>query len=261
MKTENRSCVVCQSHTKKLFDSKILEKYIITYYKCANCELIQTEKPYWLKEAYSSAIIDSDTGLISRNVALSKITATISLLFLSRKSKILDYGGGYGILTRMLRDTGVDCYWIDKYANNLFARGFEDKVKSKYDMVTAFELFEHFENPVDEIEYVIQKYNPKILLFSTMLHDGNPPKDWWYFVPEGGQHITLYTRKSLQLLAEKFRMKLSTNGRNIHMFSKKRIPGLFMKIISVFWPFISIIFPLFFKSKTFSDRVMITTSK
>jgi hypothetical protein len=161
----------------------------------------------------------------------------------------------------MLRDIGADCYWTDKYAENIFARGFEDKVKSKYDMVTAFELFEHLENPVDEIKHVIQKIQPKILLFSTMLHDGNPPKDWWYFVPEGGQHITLYTRKSLQLLAEKFRMKLSTNGRNIHMFSKKRIPGLFMKIISVFWPFISIIFPLFFKSKTFSDRVMITTSK
>ena len=254
-------CKICDSSVKFYIKKKILGKYLASYYQCPNCKLVQTEKPYWLKEAYSSAIIDSDTGIISRNIALSKITAIYCLLFLSKKFKALDYGGGYGILTRMLRDIGVDAYWTDKYADNLFARGFEEDGKTKHSMVTAFELLEHFEDPVDEIEYVIKKYKPRILLFSTMLHNGNPPENWWYFVPEGGQHITLYTKKSLNILADAIGMKLSTNGRNIHMFSNKRIPTLFMFILSVFWPVISIIFPFFFRSKTFSDRIKISASK
>jgi len=258
---ENLICSVCQSLTNILFKSKVLRKYPASYYKCTNCGLIQTEKPYWLKEAYKSAIINSDTGVISRNIALSKITAITFLLFLGKKSKVLDYGGGYGILTRMLRDIGVDCYWTDKYAENIFAKGFEDKTNEKYDLVTLFELFEHLENPVKEISDIVKKFKPKMLLFSTMLHSGNPSKDWWYFASEGGQHITFYTQKSLKILASKIGMKFSTNGRNIHIFSKKQIPRLLMITISIFWPFVSIVFPLFYKSKTFSDRLKIVTSK
>jgi len=254
-------CKVCNYQVQLLSKKKILSKYLISYYKCSRCGLIQTEKPYWLKEVYGSAIIESDTGIISRNVVLSKITAIVCLLFSGNKSRVLDYGGGYGILTRMLRDIGVDCYWTDKYADNFFARGFEDKGKTKYETVTAFELFEHLENPVLEIGEIFRRYKPKMLLFSTMLHDGNPPKDWWYFVPEGGQHITLYTKKSLNILASKLGMKLSTNGRNVHLFSKKQISGLFMLFISLFWPFISLMFPIFYKSKTFNDRVKIASSK
>jgi hypothetical protein len=258
---DNHNCSVCRSNTKALFELKVLKKYIAGYYLCSNCGLIQTEKPYWLNEAYKSVIIDSDTGIISRNITLSKITAIIHILFLNKKSKVLDYAGGYGILTRMLRDIGVDCYWTDKYAKNIFARGFGDMGKVKYDMVTAFELFEHLENPVKEISDIVKKFKPKMLLFSTMLHNGNPSKDWWYFVPEGGQHVSFYTQKCLKILANKIGMKLSTNGRNIHIFSRRQIPGLFMKIISVFWPIISVAFPVFFKSKTFSDRLKVVASK
>jgi SAM-dependent methyltransferase len=182
---ENPVCVVCHSYTKILFRSKVLEKYTVSYYKCLSCELIQTEKQYWTKEAYSSAIIDTDTGIMDRNLKLSKISAIIFLLFCDKKSKVLDYAGGYGIMTRLLRDIGLDCYRADKYAENIFARGFEIKIDEKFDLVTSFELFEHLENPVKEIGGIVKKFKPKALLFSTMLHNGNPLKDWWYFAPEG----------------------------------------------------------------------------
>ena len=261
MKSELIKCSVCRSIMNYYLTKTLMDTYEVKYLRCTKCGIIQTEKPYWLKEAYSSAIIDSDTGIISRNTVLSKITAIVCLLFLGKTSRVLDYGGGYGILTRMLRDIGVDCYWSDKYAKNLFARGFEGKSGARFDVVTAFELFEHLENPLDEVDKILKEYKPKMLLFSTMLHNGNPSKDWWYFVPEGGQHITLYTKKSIGILAKKMKMKLSTNGRNIHIFSKKKIPGFVVKLISVLWPLISVIFPLFFKSKTIGDRTKIAASK
>jgi len=255
------NCKVCGSQVVFIFTKKLLERYLISYYQCLNCGLIQTEKPYWLKEAYSSPIIDSDTGVISRNIKLSKITALINLFFLGKKSKVLDYGGGYGLMTRMLRDIGIDAYWTDKYAGNIFARGFESQKGKTYDMVTAFELFEHLENPLSEIKSVIKKYKPKILLFSTMLHSGNPPKDWWYFATDGGQHIVLYTKKSLDIFAKNLGLKFSTNGWNVHIFSERKIPNLFLALISLLWPVSFFILPIFYRGKTFSDNMKISFSK
>jgi len=161
----------------------------------------------------------------------------------------------------MLRDIGVDAYWTDKYAQNIFARGFEAEKRGKYDMVTAFELFEHFENPLKEIKNLIKKYKPKVLLFSTMLHNGKPPEDWWYFAPDGGQHITLYTKKSLEIFAENLGLEFSTNGRNIHIFSKIGLPSLLMILISMAWPAFSLVLPLFYRSKTFSDSLKVRFSR
>lgn len=255
-------CLICKSKTYFIYSKRILnDRYNVKYFRCINCGFIQTEKPYWLKEAYSSAIIDSDTGVISRNIALSRITSILLLLLSKKESKVLDYGGGYGILTRMLRDVGVDCYWIDKYAKNVFAKGFGHKRGTKYDVVTAFELLEHLENPVKEVKDILEKYEPKVFIFSTMLHSGNPPQNWWYFAPEGGQHISLYTKKSLELLAKHFRMNLSTNNRNIHLFYKYKIPTFIMIMVSLGWPIISLILPIFFRSKTFDDRKKIVALK
>ena len=257
-----KKCSICKLPTKYYLTKLILKKYKVKYLKCTNCHFIEAEKPrYWLEEAYSSAIIDADTGIIGRNLILSKISSIIFLLFCNKKSKVLDYAGGYGITTRMLRDIGIDCYWKDKYAENIFAKGFEDNGKTKYDMITAFELFEHLGNPVEKITGVIKKYKPEVLFFTTMLHDGNPSNDWWYFANSGGQHISLYTKKSLKILAKKAGMKLSSNDRNIHILSKKRIPDFLVKIISVLWPAVPLISPLIYKSKTFSDYLKATSSK
>ncbi len=41
----------------------------------------------------------------------------------------LDYAGGYGVFTRLMRDIGFDFYWHDPYTQNLFANGFEKDIK------------------------------------------------------------------------------------------------------------------------------------
>jgi hypothetical protein len=253
----NTKCSICGFPSKYYLAKVLLKKYEVKYFKCTNCQFIETEKPrYWLREAYSSAIIDADTGIIGRNSTLSKISAAIFLLFCKKNSKILDYAGGYGIMTRMLRNIGLNCYWDDKYAENIFAKQFTDDKKSTYEMVTAFEFLEHMDEPLKEISGIIRKYSPKIFLFSTTIHNGEPPKDWWYFSENGGQHISLYTQKSLEYIALKLNLNYSTNGVNIHVFSKYKIPSALIQIISVFWPICGIFFPLFCKSKTFSDHLL-----
>lgn len=190
---------------------------------------MQTEDPYWLDEAYSEAISISDTGVMLRNNTFAATASIILSLLCDRNQKFLDYGGGYGIFTRLMRDKGFDFYWYDKYANNLVARGFEGSIcDTKYAAVTSFENFEHFANPLDEIEKIFSLTD--FVLFSTeLVPEPAPATDgWWYYCLEHGQHISLFSRRSLELIGKKYSYQLSTNGVNLHIFSKKAVfPKIF----------------------------------
>ena len=65
-------CSICNCEKKEFLRAKILYKYEIKYLFCENCGFLQTEEPYWLEEAYSNAIADTDTGVVARNIAISK---------------------------------------------------------------------------------------------------------------------------------------------------------------------------------------------
>jgi hypothetical protein len=62
------------------------------------------------------------------------------------------------------------------------------------------------------------------ILFSTETipkYSIEKASDWWYFVPEIGQHISFYTIESLEYIARKFTYKFYSNGTNLHLFTKK----------------------------------------
>jgi hypothetical protein len=158
----------------------------------------------------------------------------------------LDYGGGNGMFVRLMRDKGFDYFWQDRYTSNQFSRGFEGIDGIKYNLVTAFEVFEHLEDPISEIEQMFA-YSENIL-FSTTLLPVSPPNlgDWWYFTLDTGQHISFYSKQSLSVIAKKFNLKLYSNGKSIHLLTKKKIPELLFNLLSIgrfasfFWIFFSI---------------------
>jgi hypothetical protein len=48
---------------RSAFRHTVLRKYDVQYFQCGGCGFLQTETPYWLDEAYSSAIVTADTGI------------------------------------------------------------------------------------------------------------------------------------------------------------------------------------------------------
>lgn len=218
----NNNCKICNNKTVFVFNAKIINKYIINYCQCESCDFVQTEKTYWLEEAYQNPMNYSDTGIMYRNEKFSKITTSLIFLFFNTKGKFLDYAGGYGVFTRMMRDVGFDYYWNDPYTKNLLARGFEQKSNDSYELLTTFECFEHLDNPMEEIEKILTL--SKNLIFSTELTPIPLPKpnDWWYYGLEHGQHIAFYSKKSLELIAKKFDVNYYNIG-NLHLFSQNKI--------------------------------------
>ena len=133
-----------------------------------------------------------------------------------------------------MRDYGFDFYYYDKYAKNQYARGFEADVNKKYVLITAFENFEHFVNPLKEIENIMKLTD--VLHFSTCLISSNPPlvKDWWYYAPVAGQHISFYSLETLNLIAKKFECQLISDGYNFHILSKIPIQKDYFKQLEQF---------------------------
>ncbi len=202
-------CKICNKTSEKIFNTVILSKHKVSYFYCFNCGFLQTEEPYWLDEAYKESISVTDTGILSRNISLSKISSVIIFKFFNSNSKFLDYAGGYGTFTRLMRDIGFNFYWNDPFTKNLFARGFEYEKKlanEPIELLTSFESFEHFVDPVKEIGKMLSI--SKNILFSTIpLPEPVPkPEEWWYYGLENGQHISFYSLKTFNYLSQIYSM-------------------------------------------------------
>ena len=225
------NCKICGEVTKAIHKARILNKYEIQYFNCPACGFTQTENVYWLDEAYSDALSASDTGAMARNVLFARISKIILVLLRKKQGKFLDFGGGYGIFTRLMRDQGYDFYWYDKYAKNLLSRGFEGDMDhdNQYDMITSFENFEHFDSPRKEIEKILKLSD--LILFSTELMPADlpSPEKWWYYCLEHGQHISIFSFKSLEYIAKQNDFNLISNGNGLHIFSKNALsPKIFL---------------------------------
>ena len=198
-------CRICSSESKEIFSAKILNKHSIKYYHCLECDFLQTEAPFWLDEAYEVAIGITDTGILKRNHLFARRSSAVIASFYNSNKKFLDFAGGYGIFVRMMRDFGFDFYWYDPYSQNLLARGFEYKksLNKEFELTTAFEVFEHLVNPLDEIEKMFDI--SENIIFSTILLPNPTPKpeNWWYYGFEHGQHISFFSDDTLKFIAKK----------------------------------------------------------
>lgn len=224
-------CKICSSKSNYFGSALVLTKYKVKYYQCSNCKFVQTEEPYWLDEAYNSAISAVDVGIVKRNRELAESTHSLIVNFFKKTKSFLDYGAGYGLFVRLMRDKGFNFYWYDKYAENLFSRNFKGNKNKKYDLITAFEVFEHLPNPIEEVEAMLK--HGKSIFFSTyLLPKSNPkPNQWWYYVTIAGQHVSIYTRKSLEILAKKHKLNFITDGKNLHLITPLKISEAKFRII------------------------------
>lgn len=222
--TINSKCRCCRnSNCNYLFDSEVIGKEV-SYYECPDCGYVQTEIPHWLKQAYEISINDSDTGIMVRNITNARYTISTLFCLGILKDNVLDYAGGYGLLVRLLRDYGVEALWSDLYSKNLLAQGFEHNSEIKHvGLVTAFEVFEHFVHPDEEIERIFEL--GENILFSTELVPEPTPNadDWWYYGKEHGQHIGFFRTRTLEKIAQKKGKYFSTYANSYHLFSSKPV--------------------------------------
>jgi SAM-dependent methyltransferase len=163
-----------------------------------------------LDEAYASEdaaqAFNPDGGRFMRNYsAFRYISALHQAEVFPPHPLLLDFAGGYGLLTQMLYDGGFNAYQTDPFvpvpffASNRCISDLERIPSGTFDAVTALEVFEHLTNPQETVARLARILKPTgTLVLSTGLyesgvHDGS----WPYLAKEGGQHVTFWSKPAL----------------------------------------------------------------
>lgn len=219
-----------------IFSSRVLGKHVADFEHCTNCGFLRIANPHWLEEAYSSAIAATDTGLVARNIDVARKLAAFLYFVLPGRGtgRFLDVAGGYGMLTRLMRDYGFDFYWSDKYCSNLFAQGFEfDETGVPCRAVTAIEVMEHLIDPVEFLERALRTAESDTFIFTTELYEGDPPRPeaWAYYSLATGQHISFFSRRTLETLSGRLGMQYRYVA-GLHVFTRQDLSPLALRLFS-----------------------------
>ena len=164
-------------------------------------------------------------GTVSRTDRNSLITKAVIDLFFHWAQTFLDDGAGYGMFVRRMRDLGYNFHAYDLHCRNMFAEQFAvvDLAGKHFDFTTAYEVFEHLENPLS-VAKTIFAHNDNLLITTELVPRPTPHlSDWWYYAPEHGQHISFFTLEALRLIADAGGRLFYTNGVNLHLFSRNQI--------------------------------------
>jgi len=227
------TCKICNAPVQPFARAQMLHKYDVQYFQCTECRFVQTEEPYWLEEAYNTPIARSDYGLMARNITLAKLAGRVIVNLFNPEGEFLDFGAGYGVFTRLMRDLGLRFYAYDRYCPNLFSLEYQvtDENLGRYELLTAFEVLEHFVDPISEIERLL-KLSDNLLFSTELLPKSNPkPQEWWYYAPHEGQHIGLFSEEALFKVAERFGLNLYTDGQFIHLLTRTEFPANLPELI------------------------------
>jgi hypothetical protein len=215
-------CRLCEGRLEPKFSLMALRKYEVRYFECDRCGSLQTEEPYWLDEAYGSNLSSLDTGAAQRNLQNLAAAYVVSRLFGVRDA--IDFGGGDGLLCRLLRDYGVNCYVTDKYAAPTYGQGFSEPNFPAPSLVLAFEVIEHFAAPAKDLAELFHS-QPEVLLASTEIY-GRQHADWWYLACESGQHVFFYSEKAVKMIADRFGYSTVLSGGYLLFVRKPRLSAL-----------------------------------
>lgn len=194
-------CRLCGGPSARKFSHNVLGKYDVDYFQCGSCDGIQTEAPYWLGEVYTTDIQPEDSNYLSRNLAVFHgVQYFLTHLRMRSDPVVLDFGGGLGLVPRLLREHGVNAFNYDTYAKSPFVDVTWDE--STPNFIVSSEVFEHLPDPAADIAWIFD-HQPDFVYVRTWRYF-DQGKDWEYIGPEHGAHVFFYTDKAMQYIADKY---------------------------------------------------------
>lgn len=224
-------CPICGEPADPAFTARVRNEHDARCLQCGSCGFLFVENPHWLEAAHREAINASDTGLVRRNLDAARRISSVILACLDRRGTFLDEAGGTGLFVRLMRDRGLDFRWRDPYATNVFARGFEvPSPDARYEAITWFECAEHVRDPIAAVGRLLAQTD--VLVLSTLLlpSPAPAPDRWWYYGWDHGQHVSFYTRGALEALARRSGARCLSDGRTMHLITRRPIHPLALRL-------------------------------
>jgi SAM-dependent methyltransferase len=196
----------------------------IYYRRCNACEFLFTEAfDDWSPEAFFKYIYNDDYVLVDPDYAAVRPTnnaGVIAKAFEAAREElsILDYGGGCGLLARLLVERGFLAATYDPFS------AFSVRPQGAFEVITCFEVMEHAPLP-DKILADMSGLlaTEGVILFSTLTQPANFAQlglRWWYVAPRNG-HVSLYSQRALAILFARHGMQIFSFSEVFHMAYRK----------------------------------------
>lgn len=133
----------------------------------------------------------------------------------------LDYGGGSGLLSELMKEKGWNSQTFDPFPQT--EARLEDL--GTFDYITAIEVFEHVPDVnvlMKNLCHLLEK--PGLIFFTTLASDNQilcgKKLDWWYAAPRNG-HVSLFSHKSLTILAQRYGLLYKHLDNIFHLFFRE----------------------------------------
>ncbi len=206
---------------------------MIDYRRCERCGFIWAPefRAYspadFAEQIYNDGYLEADPEFLTERPRGN--VAVIASTFGRRGTVGLDYGGGRGETARLMRARGwhFDCF--DPFG----ADEVTPADRGRYNLVTAFEVFEHSPDPLASMKEALRLTNGKaVFMISTLTSDGEVGEGldrWWYAAPRNG-HISLFSRDALAQLAGRLGLGFASVSPAIHLMWEGNRSTLLMKL-------------------------------
>jgi len=161
----------------------------------------------WTREQFLERIYNDGYAAVDpdyRELRPAQNAALLEQMFGAHKGRFshLDFGGGDGRLSRLLRENGWDSASWDPFFDPGSTLG-----GRRFDLITAFEVFEHAPDPHAMMRQLASAAaDNAFVVFSTLAHDqhvrANQRISLWYVAPRNG-HVGVFSRYALSRLGER----------------------------------------------------------
>jgi SAM-dependent methyltransferase len=214
----------CEEVRGKFFKLSGIPVYYALCGSCGFC--FAPEISNWSLEEFEEKIYNAEYSLVDPDYIESrpKDNARNLISMFGDKAhtlKHLDYGGGGGLLASLLNKSNWQSLSYDPFVDIHV----DIEQLGKFDLISAFEVFEHVPDMKGLMKNMHTLLAPGgIVLFSTLLSDGNIMANqrinWWYAAPRNG-HISLYSKKSLAILAQDNGLNVGSISDGFYIFYTK----------------------------------------
>jgi len=274
---KNYDCPICNFKKNKIIYSASLEenelpiigydydnlnqKKTFSYVKCQNCNHVFASPR--IEDMYKYYIDKEDIKYVSNSEFRRKTYLNLckTLKKFKKGGDILEIGSGMGDFIHAASNEKYKCTGIEisKFAfkiskelgHNVYNMDLDEFIKlnkdKKFDFIVLMGVIEHLEYPNDELKkiYNLLKDNGLVVLWTgdyDSIYSKILRKKWWYVI---GQHIQLFSRKSLIYLFNNNSFKLEYNKNLSYTFDYNYL-DLHLKRFLLYKVFLRFVFfPIF----------------
>ncbi len=203
-------CTLCNTALKEKADDY--------YFVCSTCGAYVKDRQFYVSAEYEKNRYEEHNNDVNDS-GYQKFTSPVIQTVLENFNTAhlgLDYGCGTGpVISKVLNDNGYHVKLYDPY----FYPD-DDYINHTYDYIFGCEVFEHFYQPKQEIEKLLEllKPNGKLIIMTHLYDRSKNFKNWYY--RNDPTHVFIYTKKTVHYLKKIYKLKIEKQDERLIVLKK-----------------------------------------